>query len=107
MSKKQIITVDVEDISPYDFESTLGNVKARIEDFIAKYGIDARLSWDPDRWHQYDSSPSPTYWLKISREETDAEYDKRILDEKTKASMQEEHERKEFERLQAKFGEKK
>jgi hypothetical protein len=106
MSKKQIITVDVEDISPYDFESTLGNVKARIEDFIAKYGIDARLSWDPNFWYQYDSSPSPRFNVSINREETDAEYDKRILNEKTNASMQEERERKEFERLQSKFGAK-
>ena len=106
MEKKQVITVDVEDISPYEFDSTLGNVKARIDDLITKYGVDARLDWDPDYWPQYNDGPSPRYNVKISREETDVEFDKRIAKDAADISARDARERKEFERLQAKFGAK-
>ena len=107
MTKKQVITVDVEDISPYEFETTLGNLKARIDDLITKYGVDANLDWDPDYWPQYNDGPAPRYNVKINREETDKEYDKRITEETAACAVRDERERKEFERLQAKFGAKK
>lgn len=108
MSKKQkrIISVEVETITPYEFDNTLGNLKSYISDLVTKYGVDARMEWDGDYWPQYSDSPSPRFEVKIMREETDAEYNKRVAQEEKDQSAREAHERKEFERLQAKFGAK-
>lgn len=51
----------------------------------------------------YDCSCSPTYALYGERYETDLEYNYRLADDKKRKEEQEARERKEFERLQAKF----
>jgi len=105
MSKK-IIDVVIETISPYDFNNTLGNLQAHINDLVHQYGVDARMEWDGDYWAPYCDSPSPRYEVKAMREETDAEYDKRVAEETAACAIRDARERKEFERLQAKFGAK-
>lgn len=52
----------------------------------------------------YDCSCSPSYVLYGKRYETDLEYNFRLKQEAKVKANQEERERKEFERLQAKFG---
>jgi hypothetical protein len=104
---KKIITVMVNDVSTWELEGKLSDVSALIQEWIKKYGADARLNWDPDYWPQYNDSPSPRYEIKIDREETDAEYEKRIEAENFSKNLHEAREREEFERLQKKFGAKK
>jgi hypothetical protein len=52
----------------------------------------------------HDCSCSPSYVLYGHRYETDVEYNFRLQQEEKVKTIQEERERKEFERLQAKFG---
>jgi hypothetical protein len=104
MAKKKIITVSVSEVSPYEFEGTLVDLRNQLYAWIDLYGPTARISWDPDHWPQYNDSPSPQYDIMVSREETDEEYNKRIKEEAVQKSVQEERDRKEFERLAKKFG---
>lgn len=106
-SKKKVISVMLTDVSPYELEGTLGEVQATINRWITEHGIDSRLNWDPDYWPQYNDSPSPRYEIKINREETDEEFDKRIKHEALQQSQQEARELAELERLQKKFAGKK
>lgn len=103
---KRVIELEVTDLSPYELDGTLEQVKKRIEELIEQYGAEARLSWDADYWPQYQDSPSPRYDVKISREETDAEYEDRIRKEQEQKDAIERRERADFERLQKKFGSK-
>jgi hypothetical protein len=104
MSKKKIITVSLSDISPYELEGTLADVKNQIQSWIEQYGPTARLNWNPDHWPQYNDSPAPQYDIRHDREETDEEYKKRIEQEAIQKSLQDERDRKEFERLSKKLG---
>lgn len=104
MSKKKVITISATEVSPYELEGTLAEIRNQINDWIDMYGPVARLAWDPNHWPQYNGSPSPQYDIMVSREETDEEYNKRIREEAAQKSAQEERDRKEFERLAKKLG---
>lgn len=104
--KKRTITDTITDVSPYEFETSLGNLHALIGQWIAKYGHNARLDWDSYFQHAYDTSPSPRFNIKLDREETDSEFEARVTQEKAAREEREARERAEYERLQAKFGKK-
>jgi len=106
MAKKRIITVNLSEVSPYELEGTLADVAGQIQIWIEQHGPTARLNWEPDHWPQYNDSPSPQYSIRHDREETDTEYNKRIVEEDIQRSTQDERDRKEFERLAKKFGKK-
>ena len=101
---KKIITEMVTDVSPYEMEGTLQQVLTQIQQWITNHGPDARLNWNGDYWAQYSDSPSPRYEININREETDVEYQKRIADETLKQTQQDARDKKEYDRLQKKFG---
>jgi hypothetical protein len=104
--KKKVITESVSDVSPYELELTLGDLYNRIAEWIQEHGADARLDWDAHFYYDYDPNPSPRFNIKKDRQETDAEFSTRIALEKKRLAEQEERERQELERLQAKFGKK-
>jgi len=104
MGKKKIITISASEVSPYEFEGTLVDLRNQIYTWIDQYGPTARIAWDPDHWPQYNDSPSPQYDIMVSREETDEEYKKRVEQEATQKAAQDERDRKEFERLSKKLG---
>jgi hypothetical protein len=104
MAKKRIVTVSASEVSPYELEGTLAEIRNQVNDWIDKYGPVAKLTWDPDHWPQYNDSPSPQYDIMVTREETDDEYNKRIVEEDIQRSTQDARDRKEFERLAKKFG---
>jgi len=106
MAKKRIIAVQVTDISPYEFEGTLAQIKSQIDSWLQSHGPEARIEWEPDYWPQYNDSPSPRFNLKIEREETDTEYSMRVAKEKEHKAALTERDRKEYERLKKQFGEK-
>lgn len=101
---KKIITEMVTDVSPYEMEGTLQQVLTQVQQWITNHGPDARLNWNADHWPLNSDSPSPRYEININREETDAEYQKRIADETLKEILQDSRDRKEYDRLQRKFG---
>ena len=101
---KKIITEMVTDVSPYEMEGTLQQVLTQIQQWITNDGPDARLKWNGDHWPQYSDSPCPRYEINITREETDVEYQKRIADETLKQTQQDARDKKEYDRLQKKFG---
>ena len=104
--KKITVTDMLNDVSPYELEGTLQQLSEQVQTWITQYGPTARFNWDPDYWPQYNDSPSPRYEIKIDREETDGEQAIRLEKEAIAKSAQENRERKEFERLQKKFGAK-
>jgi hypothetical protein len=107
LSAKKVINETVEEVSPYDLGTTLERLLEQVNEWIIKYGLDADFDWDSDHWEPYHSSPSPRFNIKKKREETSAEYEKRIQEEDLRKNSQETREREEFERLQRKFGGKK
>jgi hypothetical protein len=104
---KRRITTILEDVSPYDLECSLSDLGNKIQDWINKYGPDARLDWDAYFQYGHDSNPSPRFNIKIDREETEDEYDERLQKESVQQSAREAQERAEFERLRTKFEGKK
>jgi len=103
-NKKKIIQTTMDDISPYELEMDLAELRARVDEWIEKYGPDARLDWDKYHYYPYESEPSPRFNILVSREETDAEFTNRLENEKSQRLAVELRERQEFERLQQKFG---
>lgn len=102
---KKIITVAAEIFSPSDLDgSTLEAAKTRMEAYISLYGANAKLNWDPHYCHPSDSVPSPRYEIHITREETDAEHDKRIEVAIANKAARDIRDRKEYERLSTIFG---
>jgi len=112
MTKKKIISVysecpDYPYLGPSDFDDTLGNVKSLIDKLIASHGPEASLEFDLDHHEPYDPDPSPRVRIKISREETDKEFEERVDGEMKRQDMLDKFDLIEFERLQKKFmGEK-
>lgn len=102
--ERQIINASEDDMSGYDLDGKVSNVIERLQDIIKTYGPEVTLDWDPNHWESYDSSPSPRYWIKRSRPETDEEMTKRITDEEAIYIQYEERERNQYEALKRKFG---
>jgi hypothetical protein len=107
MATRKIISATVEEVSPYDFDTSLANVKERIDEWIKKYGADARLDWDANFYYPYEQNPSPRYTLKIQRPENDEELEKRTAQEKKWQDEREARDRAEYDRLKKQFGDKK
>lgn len=76
---------------------TLGELKAKIDNYVEKYGCDAMYNINV-----YDDSV--TEHIEYKRLETDGEYQARIEREQRIKQQKEEKERQEFERLKAKYG---
>ncbi len=106
-NKKKIITVDVEDVSPYSIATNLADVKAFFDSLLEKYGPDARIEWDPNFHYDYDVNPTPRFYVQVRREENDEEFQKRSEIEDKYRIEQERRDLAEFERLQRVFGQKK
>ena len=104
-SPKRIISEQVDTFSGYEFEMTLAQLIEQAQRWITKYGPDARIDYSSQGFDRYDDSPG--FQLLKNREETDAEYEKRINDERAHQAALDERERMEFERLNKKFGSKK
>lgn len=104
--RKRSVRDYITEVSPYELETTLGDLQARIQQWIDDHGPDARLDWDAYFHHDYESTPSPRFNLVKDREETDREFEERIGKEKKDQEERETRERAEFERLSAKFGKK-
>ena len=83
-----------------DFEyDTLDKAIANLQRYREDYGGDARID---ERHHEYSDG---TYLaIMVNEPETDKEMASRIAREEHHAARQEEYERKEYERLQKKFG---
>lgn len=58
-------------VSYWDFEGKIGDILAMFEDWVEKYGKDARLDWD---WYYDEINVELTY----QRKETEQEAQKRI-----------------------------
>jgi hypothetical protein len=105
MNKKyKTISEEVETISPYDFEGSLGNLYAQIGQWVQEYGHDATIAWDPHFHYSFEESPSPRFKIKINRPETDAEIEARIAQEKDHRDAQKARDLAELDRLQKLYG---
>lgn len=80
--------------------STLESFSNQIDSWKKEYGSSAMFEFQDD----YDGY-SKHLVLKAEREETDEEYNKRIVQEEYYREMTEKRDREEFQRLKKKFGE--
>ena len=78
-------------------DQTLKELKAKIDDYVEKHGIDAVYEIIVDNGWVDE-------YITSKRLETDREYQGRIEREQRIRQQTEEQERKEFERLKAKYG---
>jgi hypothetical protein len=103
---RKTITETVSEMSPYEFEGKLSDMQERINSLIAEYGPDATLYWVYNHWLDYSDSPSPRYLLQKDREETEAETDERLREERERANAIKERELKILAELQQKYAQK-
>jgi len=104
--QRQQKNVTVGEFDAYDFDTKAVDIIARMQDLVKEHGPDVYLDWDPRHHEPYDSNPSPTYWVKVIRPETDEEWNKRTAEHTEMLSRQEVAEREQYEKLKSKFGEK-
>lgn len=78
----------------------LDTFRDEIDNWIKQYGSNAFFTFEPHRYYEND-----VLVLKAVREETDEEYAIRMKSNEEYRLAQEEKDRKEYERLKAKFGE--
>lgn len=102
MTKKMINTT-VMHCSPYDFEGPLSTLKENVQAWIDSHGPDAEFRYDRNFFYAYDTEPTPSLLLTKSRLETDTEYADRTAQAAARQAEQDERDRREFERLRAKF----
>ncbi len=101
---KKKITVTAETFSASNFAGNLGDLAQTVENLIKQYGKDAYLDYDKNYYYPYESEGTPSYEVRIVREENDEEYQKRLQEENKYRKKIEERERAEFERLSKKYG---
>lgn len=99
--KKQV-KVYRDSISIYDFDGTLANIKERVDSLYNQYGPGAVLDYGQHEMY----STSYSYALYEMRDETDAEYEQRIAEQRTHKKDTEERERRLLDALQRKYGTK-
>lgn len=99
-------TDTLDTISPYQFDGTLKKVQEFIVDLIAEYGEDAYLDWVRDNYAPYESNPSPVFFLKKCRPETDIEFTARLKAEEEYSKQKLAADKELFETLKRKLGEK-
>lgn len=97
MTKKMIENWIYSDVTDSD---TLGEVAQNVQALIEKYGAATEIRFDSG----YSSLDEQ---IRVDREETDSEYQKRLkreAQEKDRIISQEDKERKEYQRLKKKYG---
>lgn len=107
MKKKRLtITETLDDtVAPYALERSLGELVVFVTELAQRHGNDAYLDWHPDYYEsRWDSSPSPRFWIRKERPETDEEYQIRVDNEIAAQKRDADRELAELERLRKKYG---
>jgi hypothetical protein len=107
MKKKRLTITEAldGDIAPYELERNLGELVVFVTELAQRHGNDAYLDWQPDYYEsRWDSGPSPRFWIRKARPETDAEYNLRVDKEIAEKKQIADRELAELERLQKKYG---
>lgn len=102
--KKEMIQVTHEQINTYYLEGKLSTVRDTIDEWIAQYGPDAVLDFERDFYYSYDQNPTPMFFMRGHREETDEEFNKRVKEATDRKRQIEEMERAQFLELSKKYG---
>lgn len=97
MTDKMMVKYVVNKVPRIATDQTLKELKAKIDDYVEKHGIDAVYEIIVDNGWVDE-------YITSKRLETDREYQGRIEREQRIRQQTEEQERKEFERLKAKYG---
>ena len=100
--KRKMVMKEQCYVGNFDYDK-LSAVLERIQQLIEDYGPDAEIR---NHCEPYSSSDKEYMYVYKSEPETDKEMAERIANEEKWAKAREERDRVEFERLQAKFGQK-
>ena len=105
MKKQYRNIIETKDkINPYEFDKTLLECRNFLDELLKEHGENAYIEWHRDYYESYDVEPSPRFFIKAERKETDSEYNERIEKEKSIQKEREKQEKAEYKRLQQKFG---
>lgn len=97
---KKLMKIEVKQLQT---EGGVANLIKELYNTLNTYGTSGVLTYEVETVTAYDDSWTE-FTIYLNREETDAEYSQRLDVEKVREKIQEEREKKEFERLKAKFG---
>lgn len=104
---KRTLSVYSDDLKDYLSGCTLAEALLTLQGWIQQYGADAKLTIGEECTDYYGDKEYAYVKVVSRREETDEEYSQRTTKENAQKLAQEERDRAGFQRLQAKFGEKK
>jgi hypothetical protein len=104
--QRHTITATVDEFSGYEFDGKILDIISKLADLVAKHGPEVTLDYDSNYYHPYESTPSPRFNVRIERLETIPEWEKRVTEYETHMANVAEAERKQYEALKAKFGDK-
>lgn len=103
MSKRQKVSVDLENWSPYELEGSILELQKRINETIEQYGEDVYLDWGQhDRWDD-----SYSFAVIMKRDETEDEMNARLTQHKLTKAAREKAEREQLAALLEKYGDQK
>lgn len=107
MSKNKVVRKKInateEIFSAGDFEGSLKSLKEKVEVLIKKYGEEAYLNYDKYYCQPYDNDYYPSFEVKVNRDETDEEMNKRLEQENLASEQIKKRELAELARLQEKY----
>lgn len=87
-----------EDQIQVDINGSLAECLMHIKDLIVQYGSQTRIECTEDSYDEHRNM-----YVFVQRYETDAEMAKRIVQEEKMEKMQQERDRRDYERLRAQF----
>jgi hypothetical protein len=95
---KKVLRIEVEQLQT---EGSLSELIGKLT-FLSNNHTDGYLTYEVGEVSSYGDTWSE-FTIYLNREETDEEYEERLIRESVRARLEEEREKKEFERLMIKF----
>jgi len=105
-SDKLKVTDNLGTIECYDLEVPFKDLLHWVKEMIQKYGGNAKLVYDKDRYFDYDENSSPCFRITRTRFETDEEVEQRLQKRREYQEKEDFKAYQEFKRLKARFEQK-
>lgn len=94
----------IMDVSPGELEGSIEHIIAQFQEWITSYGPCLELEYDKYRHEMYDSEPSPRYYLKRVRPESDLEMADRLREVEDSKKKRRENDLVQLAALQKRLG---
>lgn len=101
--EKQMVSRRIDSVDPNYLELPLDQLLTTVRKLIDVHGKDAKLTWHPFFYYDYDDKPSPKFFVEMEELESDDEFNQRCAALAAADRVDLENEQAEFARLQRKF----